>query len=91
MAVTPAIVFGVGSRGDRPGSARESGVSGVQWDIAGLLKWWQDPWRSSQKSSGDYLLLRRGGNGGIPSPTKQGNRPSSPDDKGEPRLCLSCG
>ena len=43
MAVTPAIVFGVGSRGDRPGSARESGVSGVQWDIAGLLNGGKTP------------------------------------------------
>ena len=32
-AVTPAIVFRVGPRGDCPVSARESGVSGVHWTL----------------------------------------------------------
>ena len=38
-AVTPAIVFSVGHLGDHHVSAQESGVSGVHWDIGGLLKW----------------------------------------------------
>ena len=38
-AVTPAIVFGVGPRGDRRVSAGKSDVSAVQWDVGGLLKW----------------------------------------------------
>ena len=37
-AVTSAIVFLVGPRGDHRVSAGESDVSGVHWDIGGLLK-----------------------------------------------------
>ena len=37
-AVTHAIVFSVSPRGDRRVIVGESGMSGVHWDIAGLLK-----------------------------------------------------
>ena len=35
--------------------------------------------------------MRCDGNSGIPFPTKQGNGPSSQDEKGKPELFLSCG
>ena len=66
-------------------------MSGVDWVICGLLKWWHDPWSSSQASNGDRLLLKCNGNARIPSPTKQENRPSSRDEEGEPGVFLSCG
>ena len=64
---------------------------GVNWDIGGLLKWWHDPWSSSEASGGDRLLLRCDRNAGIPSVMKQGNEPSSQDEEGEPGLFLSFG
>ena len=65
-------------------------MSGTHWDIGGLLKWWQERWSSSRESSGDGFLLCNG-NAGIPSMMKQGNRPSSRDEEGEPGFFLSCG
>ena len=64
------------------------------WSALGYLgsvEVWQDPWSSSQASSGDRLLLRYDRNDKIPSPTKQGNGPSSRAKEGEPGLFLSCG
>ena len=66
-------------------------MSGVHWDIGGLLKWWQDPWSSSPASSGDSFLLKWEQDAGIPSPTKQRNGPSSRKEEGQPGLFLNCG
>ena len=66
-------------------------MSGVHWDIGGLLKWWQDPWSSSPASCGDSLLLRCEGNAGIPSLMIQGKGPSFRDEEAEPGLFLHCG
>ena len=66
-------------------------MSGVHWDIRGLLKWWQDPWSSCRASSGDRLLLRCNRNARIPSPTNPGIRAFSRDEEGEQVLFLSCG
>ena len=66
-------------------------MSGVNWVIRGLLKWWHDPWSSSGESSGDRLLLRCDRNARIPSLMKQGNGLSSWDEEGELGLLLSCG
>ena len=66
-------------------------MSGMHWDIGGLLKWWHDPWSSSRASSGDCLFLRCDRNAGIPSPTKQGNGRSPRDEDGEPGLLWSTG
>ena len=59
--------------------------------FGGLLQWWHDPWSSSRASSRDRHLLRCDGNARIPSPTKQGNGPSSRDEEGDPGVFLSCG
>ena len=64
-------------------------MSGLHWDIGSLLKRWHDPWSSSRVSSGD-LLLRCDGNARIPSPPKQGNGHSTPDEEGDLWLFLSC-
>ena len=66
-------------------------MSGVYWDIDGLLKWRHEPWSSSRASSGDHLLLRCDGNTGFPSLMKQGNGTSSQDEEGEPGIFVGCG